>query len=93
MKVNMNKIHHLSSITPLPELDIFSLPPTQLSIEKNFITEHKPIANLTSDSSIEFNVNSGIDEYIQLKDTQLYMKIKVDIAKAAGHIVEDDWKK
>ena len=92
----MNKIHDLSQITTIADFDLFSVPPTQLTIEKNIITEHRPLSTLNPNSIIEFTVSSAVDEYIQLRETTLMMKLRVDIAKAADAtvaVVGDDWKK
>ena len=92
----MNKIHDLSQITTIADFDLFSVPPTQLTIEKNIITEHRPLSTLNPNSIIEFTVSSAVDEYIQLRETTLMMKLRVDIAKAAAAaaaVDADDWKK
>ena len=90
----MNKIHELSSICTLADYDLFSVPPTQLTVEKNIVTEHRPISTLSPDSIIEFTVNSAIDEYIHLRETTLYMKLRIDIQRASGaNITSADWKK
>ena len=90
----MNKIHNLSQITTLADYDLFSVPPTQLTVEKNIITEHRPLSTLTPDSMIEFSVSSAIDEYIHLRETMLYIKLKIDIVRATGsNITAADWKK
>lgn len=90
----MNKIHPLSKITTLADFDIFTVPPTQLSIEKNLVSEYRPLTAITNNSSIiEFNIESGLDEYIQLREMQLYLRCKIDITKAAGNVGANDWKK
>jgi hypothetical protein len=90
----MSAIHELSSITPLPEFDIFGVPPTQLTVDRDLVTEHRPISVLNSNSQIQFVIQSAVDEYIQLKETLLYMKIKVNIKKTpTGNILETDWQK
>src|SRR5437868_8324880 len=90
----MNKIHELSQITTLADFDLFSVPPTQLTVENSITTEHRPISTLSPDSIIEFSVNSAIDEYINLRDTMLHMRIKIDIARASGaNVTAADWKK
>lgn len=90
----MNKIHDLSHITTLADYDLFTVPPTQLTIEKNIVTEYRPISTLNPDSVIEFQVNSAVDEYILLRETQLYIKIRVDLKKSTGaNAAADDWKK
>ena len=83
----MNKIHELSPIITLSDFDFFSVPPTQATIEKNFVTEHRPMSTLNPNSIIEFQVNSAIDEYINLRDTQLYSRIKINIKKQQREIL------
>src|ERR1700759_141395 len=82
------------NITTLPEFDIGSLPLTQASIEKNIVTEHRPIAPITENNiaPIEIFINSGIDEYIQLRDTLLRFKMKINITRRNGEaVVAGDW--
>jgi hypothetical protein len=94
LSFNMSVIHELSQATPLPELDIFGVPPTQTSIERTYTTEHRPIAALDSSASIQFEIHTGIDEYIQFRDTELYLRLKIKLHKAnAQAIVESDWDK
>ena len=90
----MSALHELSSVTPLPEFDIFGIPPTQLTVERDLVTEHRPISILNANSLIQFVIPTAVDEYIQLRETLLYMKIKIDIAKKAGGDVGlSDWQK
>jgi len=90
----MSIIHKMSSITPLSELDIFGVPPTQTSVEQNILSEHRPISTLDSSNPIEFNIYSGFDEYIRLDKTWFYIKIRVNLEKPMNvSVVSDDWKK
>jgi hypothetical protein len=91
----MHKIHELSGVTTLPEFDIFTVPPTQLTIDKNIVTEHRPIAPISDNNTkdIEIYVNSGVDEYILLRETLFSLKLKVTIKKKTGTLAEADWKK
>ena len=77
----MSTIHKLSNTVPLDELDLWGVPHTQFSITDNIETEHRPISTLDSKSPIEFHITSGIDEYLRLDKTNLYIKIKVFIEK------------
>jgi hypothetical protein len=43
----MNAIHELISLVALTEFDLFGVPPTQLTVEKDIQTEHRPIATLS----------------------------------------------
>jgi hypothetical protein len=91
----MKTIHELSSVTPHPEYDLFVLPPTQLTVEKNIQTEHRPISVVTdSRSVIQFELNSALDEYIQLRDTLIKIKLKINIKRSDNDdVTEMDWKK
>jgi hypothetical protein len=92
----MNAIHELSSLVALPEFDLFGVPPTQLTVEKDIQTEHRPISTLSSSSSpIQFEIHTGIDEYIQMRECELYLCIRVSLVKlgSSPDITADDWKK
>jgi len=88
----MNTFHQLSNITPHPDFDLFGLPPTQLTVEKDVFTEHRPINITNSSSVIQFVIPTSIDEYIQLRESLLYLKFKVNLKKKDGTDVdESDW--
>jgi hypothetical protein len=92
----MNAFHELSSLVALPEFDLFGVPPTQLTVEKDIQTDHRPISTLSSSSSpIQFEIHTGIDEYIQMRECELYLCIRVSLVKlgSSPDITADDWKK
>lgn len=60
------------------ELELFSLPPTQTTIEGTHSVYYKPISSLTDDSPIEFVVPGQGDEYIDLAHTMLSIRVKID---------------
>jgi len=64
-------VHAQSGECMKSELDIFSLPPTQTSIEKSDWIEYKPIASLTDDAPIEFAIPGFGEEYLDLSHTLL----------------------
>lgn len=72
------------------ELDLFSLPPTQTSIENGDWVQYKPLASLTDDSPIEFVIPGHGDEYIDLSHTMLNVHAK--IVKSDGTKLEDNVK-
>lgn len=59
------------------ELDLFSVPPLNTSMEKGGQCTYHPISSLSDSGPIEFNVNASTDEYIDLGRTQLYVKLQV----------------
>ena len=47
-------------------LDLFTIPPVQSSIEQGAWVESHPLATLTDNGPIEFNIVGSADEYIDL---------------------------
>ena len=91
----MTAIHKLSPEAFLPELDLFTVPATQKSIERGYETQHRPISTLESaNSMIDFHVPTSENEYVLLHETYLYIKVQV-ISKHVDDKVmtKDDWKK
>ena len=61
------------------ELDLFSLPPTQTSIENSGYIHYKPVSSITneSDAPIEFVVPSASEHYIDLAHTMLFIQAQI----------------
>ena len=59
------------------ELDIFSVPPTQTSIESGCYVEYNPISAIADAAPIEFVVSGGGQDYIDLANTQLYARVQI----------------
>lgn len=70
-------LHSNSCECTKSELDLFSIPPTQTSIEKGDWVQYKPLAALTDDSPIEFVIPGIGDEYIDLSHTMLNVQAKI----------------
>lgn len=70
-------IHAQSCECMKSELDLFSLPPTQTSIERSDWIEYKPISSLTDDAPIEFSIPGFGEEYMDLSHTLLSVKVKI----------------
>ena len=67
-------------------LDIFTIPPTQTSIEQGAYVEYHPLATLTDQGPIEFIIK-GSDDYLDL--TNSYLHIQAKITKANGTDLEE----
>src|SRR6267154_1969000 len=90
----MNLVNEGSPVTAVPELDFYSKTPVQVSIEKTYVEEIRPLAPLNTGGHIEFQIHNSINEYMRLKDTTLYGRFHVELTKANGaDPTEDDWKK
>ena len=46
------------------ELDLFSVPPTQTSVEQGNCIEYHPITAVAGDSPIEFDINGSGEDYL-----------------------------
>lgn len=73
----MALIHEQSHECAKSELDIFTIPPTQTSIEKGSLIPYNPIASITAGGPVEFYIPGASDEYIDLSQTQLYVRAKI----------------
>lgn len=83
----------MSSVTALGEFDIFGVPPTQTTIEQDILSEHRPVAPINSKSSLEFNIVTGIDEYLRLDKSWLYIKVKLICElPMKAEMKKDNWK-
>lgn len=69
------------------ELELFTIPPTNISMEKGICIEGMPISSLTPGSPIEFNISSS-EEYIDVGRTVLYIKAKI-VKQDKTHVAED----
>ena len=72
-------LHSHSTECMSSELDIFSLPPTQTSIESSSFLHYKPVSSLSDegDAPIEFVVPSASEHYIDLAHTMIYIQARI----------------
>ena len=62
------------------ELDIFSLPPTQTSIEDGIVVDYHPIASLVDTGPIEFDIPVSVEHYLDLAHVYLHLAVKIERA-------------
>ena len=72
------------------EMELFSLPPTLVTVERVQHVQYLPLGTLTDDSPIEFFVSGHGDNYINLSKSYLYVEAK--ITKADGSNLDADAK-
>ena len=71
-------VHQLSCEGIKSELDLFSLPTTQTSIEHAQWVEHQPpVASIGTGGPIEFLLPGSGDRYLDLANTYLFVKARV----------------
>jgi hypothetical protein len=83
-------VHEQSCECMKGELDLFSVPPTQTSIEHGTWVEYHPLATISHGAPIEFEVSGTGDSYIDFGNSHLYVKAK--ITTAGGGDIADDAK-
>ena len=90
----MSLVSENSPVTAIPEFDFYSNTPVQTSIEKTYIEQIRPINQLNTGGHIEFLINNGLNEYVKLKETTLFVSFRVKLAKSDGSAVATaDWTK
>src|SRR5277367_3809549 len=73
----MALMHPLSHECGKSELDLFSLPPTQVSIQSSNFQQFNPISSISDSSVIDFTIAGNGEEYIALSDTVLMVTAKI----------------
>jgi len=58
-------------------LDLFSVPPMQKSVENGKYVDYHPINTIDNGSPIEFEIPASGDEFLDLCNSLLYVKVKV----------------
>lgn len=66
------------------ELDIFSVPPTQTSIEQTVYKRYHPVSTLTGHAPIEFHIPPTDEDYLDLQQTFLYLKLRIQTGVGAN---------
>ena len=70
-------VHDLSCECAKTELDIFTVPPTQTSIESGTVVEFNPISSINDSTPIEFIISGSGQDYIDVGNTQLYVRAQI----------------
>ena len=86
--VKMAFVHEQSCECTKSELDLFSVPPTQTSIENGTWVEYHPISTIADGTPIEFEIPGNGEDYLDLANTYLYVQAK--IVQANGNNLDAD---
>ena len=70
-------VHEQSCECTKSELDLFSVPPTQTSMEQGSWVEYHPLTTVTDGSPIEFDISGTGEDYVDFSNTMLYVKAKI----------------
>ena len=70
------------------ELELFTIPPHNVSMERGDYAVHKPLAQISHSTPLEFHVQASPNEYIDLGRTKLQLTLR--IAKRSGEALGQD---
>jgi len=72
------------------DVDIFSLPPTNTTVESSFYGEYKPLVNITDcNSKIEFRIVGNANQYVDLHDSFVYIRCQI-VRKDGNNLLKTD---
>ena len=70
-------VHEQSCECTKSELDLFSVPPTQTSMEQGSWVEYHPLTTITDGSPIEFDISGTGEDYVDFGNTVLYVRERI----------------
>ena len=70
-------IHEDSEECCISNLELFDVPPTQTAVDKSYDVEFLPMSAIRESGVVEFYVPASSEDYIDLKNSKLYIKAKV----------------
>ena len=73
----MSLLHCMSEECAKSELDLFTLPMTQTSIEKSSYQEVPPVSSISDTGPIEFYITGSSEDYVDLNNTYIYVRAKI----------------
>ena len=88
MALAINTLHEDSCKCGKSELDLFTVPRTQIEMNKAFWESIDPVASVQTSDTIEFICAANPDVYTDLANSYLHVKAK--ITKANGADLDGD---
>lgn len=73
----MSFLHANSCESIKTELDLFTVPTTQTSIESSQFVTYNPVSSLTQEGPVEFVIAAQSEEYIALSHTYLLVRLQI----------------
>ena len=73
----MALIHNQSEECVKTELDLFTVPYTQTSIEKSTYVEIPPVSAITETGPLEFYISASGEDYLDLNESYLYTRVRI----------------
>ena len=87
----MTLLHPSSAPAAIPELNIFSLPPTQTAIDNAYYVDCRPVSQVMGNHApVEFCFGGEGPDYIDLSRSKLKVKLKIVHQDATSSALEAD---
>jgi hypothetical protein len=74
--------HHMSGEAVKSEMDLYTVPPTQISIQECFSAEYFPVSSIENQTQIEFFVKGSAEDYID--PSKIFLNVKARIVSTVG---------
>ena len=84
-------MHKDSCVYAKSELDLFSVPPTQVEMEEWFWEDIDPITSIAASDTIEFLCAANSKVYMDLASSYLHIKAKITAAGGANWMLMYKW--
>jgi hypothetical protein len=85
----MALLHPSSAPAAVPELNIFSLPPTQTAIDNAYFVDCRPVSQVMGNHApVEFSFGGEGPDYIDLSRSKLKVKFKIVHQDATSSVLE-----
>jgi hypothetical protein len=85
-------VHELSCPSHKSELDLWAIPPTNVAIRRKYEVEYRPISVISGDPSvIQFVIPGSVENYIDLDETELYVKLKISVKDKETVLKPSQW--
>lgn len=86
----MSLINDKSAPSTKSELDIFSVPPTQVVVKRGFWDEIQPVNSITDEGPYEFRIPPD-SNYIQLNKNYIYIQFKINVPQVIAPATVPDY--
>ena len=76
-------VHPHSTPCTKSEVDLFTVPATQVVVDKGQWIDHQPISTISSSAPLEYQI-VGTDNYLDLAKTMIFVRLKITKANGAN---------
>ena len=80
-------------MTSLERFNLWTVSPTQVVVDHDFYTDHRPLSVVQADAPIQFSLTTAEDEFICFTETKLMVQLKLTLSKTGiASLTDTDWE-